>query len=155
VAVAGTAIDDLDVVTATAMTDTARTDIEGGSIVRSDGLTIESYESTNGVVTLYDSNTALGTTTEVFAQTEADVLAIANSLLLNFLNDPAIIAVGDGAFTFGLDADGNGTAESTIVVSSDALAAAAGAEITNIIQLLGVAHGGELGVAAVGDLNLI
>jgi Ca2+-binding RTX toxin-like protein len=61
-----------------------RVDLAPGAIVtRADGVTIESFEvSANGLVTLYDSNLAVGTVDEVFAESDADVYAIMEALTL-------------------------------------------------------------------------
>ena len=107
-------------------------------------MTIESYQiGEDGNVTLYNSNTATATIDPVFAETAADVIAIADALLLNLLD----LDADGGVFAFGLDADGNGAAESTIVVSTDATE-------VNIVQLVGIAPGAGFGTAADGDLNI-
>lgn len=116
-----------------------RQDIDGGAVTRTDGLTVESFSVTaTGEVTLFDSNTALGTTTAVFAQTAADVVALTEALHLNI--------GASNVITFGLDADANGTAESTIVASTDITTGE-----TNIVQLSNVAFGADLGNAPGAD----
>jgi hypothetical protein len=115
---------------------TARQDINDVPVVRTDGLTIESFSVTaTGEVTLFDSNTATATNNPVFAETAADVVALTEALHLN-------IGVAN-VITFGLDADGNGTAESTIVASTDPTTGE-----TNIVELSGVAFGADLVTAA-------
>ena len=143
---AGAVIDTIAVITANATLAGAqiavRQDIGGGAITRADGLTIESFEvdAVTGLVTLYDSSTALGTTTEVFAETDADVIALAEALLLN-IGVPSVVG-------FALDADGNGIAESTIVASTDFTT-------TNIVNLAGIEFGTPLVGTDAGDIVLI
>jgi Ca2+-binding RTX toxin-like protein len=141
VATAAGAVDTLTVVNATlnaasTAVGTARQDINDVPVVRTDGLTIESFSVTaTGEVTLFDSNTATATNNPVFAETAADVVALTEALHLN-------IGVAN-VITFGLDADGNGTAESTIVASTDPTTGE-----TNIVELSGVAFGADLVTAA-------
>jgi Ca2+-binding RTX toxin-like protein len=120
-----------------------QTDFAAQPVVRADGLTIESFAiSATGVVTLYDERTGSGTT-EVFAQTAADALAIATALA-------GQAAVVDTAQVFKIDADANGVAESSFVFSE----AAANLEM---VQLIGVSAvdlaANALGVA--GDITII
>ena len=125
-----------DITAASGAVGTTRQDIDGGPVTRADGVTIESFSVTaTGEVTLFDTNTALGTTTSVFAQTAADVVAITEALHLN-------IGVAN-VVTFGLDADANGTAESTIVASVDLTTGE-----TNIVELSNLAFGANLAAAA-------
>ena len=118
-----------------------RADIGGGAIVLSNGDTIESYEiGEDGSVILYDRNTGNASVDQLYAQTSDDVIAIADSILLNILD----LTDGEaGTFLFGLDEDGNGTAESTIVVSSDDLATSG--EV-NVVKLVGIAFAEGVGV---------
>jgi Ca2+-binding RTX toxin-like protein len=112
------------------------------ALTLSSGDTVESFEvSATGVVTLYDESTAagFGGTQTLNAVTDADVVALVEAILLN--------TATKGAYTFGLDANGDGTAESSIVFSSDL------ATETNIVELVGVAGGTDLAVAlAAGDI---
>jgi Ca2+-binding RTX toxin-like protein len=111
----------------------------GPAIVRTDGLTIQSYATTaTGVVTLYDESTGTGTT-EVFARTSADVLAIANALANQELNNETAI--------FRLDADANGVAESSVIVSQHARG-------LEIVQLTGVAAVDLNLTATAGDITV-
>ena len=129
--------DTLDIVDAT-LTAATRADLFS-AVTLSSGQTVESIEvSATGVVTFYDENVALAGTQELFAITDADVVALSEALLLNLATA--------GAYTFGLDADANGTAESSIVLSSDLTE-------TNIVELVGVAGGTDLAAAAAaGDI---
>lgn len=108
-----------------------RVDLAPGAIVtRADGVTIESFEvSANGLVTLYDSNLAVGTVDEVFAESDADVYAIMEALTL--------LGGAATAYTFEYDFNQDGTADGQILVSDDF------AGVTNIVQLVGVT-GAEL-----------
>jgi trimeric autotransporter adhesin len=142
----GTAtVDTLDVVDTTVATlsgvatvgvDT-RVDLAPGAIVtRADGVTIESFEvSATGLVTLYNSNLAVGTIDEVYAQSDADIYAIMEALTL--------LSGAATAYTFEYDFNEDGTADGQIVVSDDFNG------ITNIVQLVGVT-GAELDAAADG-----
>ena len=142
----GTAtVDTLDVVDITVATlsgvatvgvDT-RVDLAPGAIVtRADGVTIESFEvSATGLVTLYNSNLAVGTIDEVYAESDADIYAIMEALTL--------LSGAPTAYTFEYDFNDDGTADGQIVASDDF------AGITNIVQLVGVT-GAELDAAADG-----
>jgi Ca2+-binding RTX toxin-like protein len=140
----GTAtVDTLDVVDTTVATlsgvvgvDT-RTDLGAGAVVtRTDGETIESFEvSATGLVTLYNSNLAVGTVDEVYAQSDADIYAIMEALTL--------LSAGATTYTFEYDFNTDGTPDGQIVISDDA------GGITNIVQLVGVT-GAELNAAADG-----
>jgi trimeric autotransporter adhesin len=131
------AADTLEIIDVT-LTAATRADLFS-AVTLSSGQTVESIEvSATGVVTFYDENVTLAGTQELFAITDADVVALSEALLLNLATA--------GAYTFGLDADANGTAESSIVLSSDLTE-------TNIVELVGVAGGTDLAIAAAaGDI---
>jgi Ca2+-binding RTX toxin-like protein len=114
-----------------------RVDLAPGAIVtRADGVTIESFEvSATGLVTLYNSNLAVGTIDEVYAESDADIYAIMEALTL--------LSAATTEYTFEYDFNDDGTADGQIVVSDDF------AGVTNIVQLVGVT-GAELVAAADG-----
>ena len=110
----------------------------GPVVTRTDGVTIESYTlSATGVVTLFDQAAGQGSTA-VFAETAADVLGVANTLAAQVLTNQTAI--------FGLDSDGNGVADGSVIVSETANG-------LEIIQLNGVAH--TLGVSETGAAGAV
>ena len=148
------AVDELNVIsveiTDNAGGTVARQDVGSGLITLSSGSTIESFAvNGTGVSQLFDATTALATTTELYAETTSDVLAIADVLLLKMVG----IFGGEQVLSFGYDGDANGIAESTIIVSSDP-----SQNETNIIMLVGVDYGADLvsgaTISAAGQIYL-
>ena len=85
----------------------------GLAVARTTGATIKSFaNSGTGVVTLYTDLTGEGTT-EGFAVTSADMLAIATALT----GDAKTVSE---ALIFKVDADGNGTADGSFIVAEHA-----------------------------------
>jgi Ca2+-binding RTX toxin-like protein len=118
----------------------------GSAVTRTDGVTIQSFSiAIGGTVSLFDENVGTGTT-EVFAETAADVLAVANALVNQQPNQTVV---------FRLDSDGNGVADSSVVVSEHA----DGVEIIQLNGVSAVAAGltatGAGGTIAVTETNLL
>jgi Ca2+-binding RTX toxin-like protein len=113
------------------------------AVTRTDGVTVESFLISNtGVVTLFDETATVGTT-EVFAETTDDMLLIAQAL-----RDEATNA--DEVFIFKVDADGDGVAESSFVVSENSTDAN-----VQYVQLVGVAAADLSLTQVAGDIHLI
>jgi len=101
-------IDFVDFTNTTVATDAAQGDF-AAPIALSTADTVESFEISNGLVTLFDEATGVGTT-ELFAVNGADIAAIIAALSGVVTNE---------ALAFKVDADDNGVADGTVVLSEN------------------------------------